>query len=184
MSAHTGIRDIREHLRSLSSASDEALEKKYRLTSPLVPPGYYWKARWLVGWLLRLLENLHLKRPAPWPARLRQATGNRRARPLLVWAVGAEPERLRAACERIAGIDDLSASYAPVLVTDVADFTFFSRLGWLVEYLPALRGEGEPYNDRKAKLLARLYAGAPVLPADAILDAGWEDLRQWVLGLA
>jgi hypothetical protein len=65
-------------------------------------------------------------------------------------------------------------------VTDVADFAFFSRLGWLVEYLPELSGQGEPYDERKARLLARLYRGAPAVPVRAGLESGSlaEELRR------
>jgi hypothetical protein len=46
--------------------------------------------------------------------------------------------------------------YAPVLITDVAEFAFFSRLGWLVEYVPKLSAPAEAYAARKLRYLARL----------------------------
>jgi hypothetical protein len=89
---------------------------------------------------------------------------------------------LREACGGFSRMQDSLPGFALVLVTDVADFAFFSRLGWLVEYLPELAGQGEAYEDRKARLLARLYRGAPVLPVRAGLESGSraEEIRRWV----
>jgi hypothetical protein len=55
----------------------------------------------------------------------------------------------------------------PVLVTDVADFAFFSRLGWLVEYVPALSTPADDYGERKRRYLAWRYRDAPALPVSA-----------------
>jgi len=51
-----------------------------------------------------------------------------------------------------------------------------SRLGWLVECVPRLSGEGEPYDARKTRFLARLYGGAPVLPVRVGIE-----MDSWVL---
>jgi hypothetical protein len=102
---------------------------------------------------------------------------------LLIWAVGTDRDTLREACGGFSKLHDSLPGFAPVLVTDVADFAFFSRLGWLVEYLPRLAGEGGPYEERKARFLARLYRGAPTLPVDAGLEVGsrLEEICQWVV---
>jgi hypothetical protein len=65
-----------------------------------------------------------------------------------------------------------------VLITNHADFAFYSRLGWLVEYLPNLRGVGEAYDDRKAHYLAWRYQDASVLPLSAglLTDEQWGQL--------
>ena len=94
---------------------------------------------------------------------------------MLIWAVGADPETLREACTGLSEQWDSLPGFAPVLITDVADFAFFSRLGWLVEYLPRLTGQGVAYEERKLKYIARLYRGAPVLPVSAGLTASvWQ----------
>jgi hypothetical protein len=99
---------------------------------------------------------------------------------LVIWAVGADRETLREACTNLHEQWHSFHGYAPVLITDIADFGFFSRLGWLVEYLPRLAGQGEPYEERKLKYLARLYRGAPVLPVSAGLDSDRDlHLRRW-----
>jgi hypothetical protein len=96
----------------------------------------------------------------------------------MIWAFGADRHQSRAACEgwskKLQGGDDL----APVLVTDIADFAFYSRLGWLVEYVPSLSGEGPSLQRRKQAYLAWRYRDAIVLPLSAGLasDAEWRAL--------
>lgn len=91
-----------------------------------------------------------------------------------------ERDSLRNAClgfqRFLAGRQDL----APVLVTDVADFAWFSRLGWMVEYLPELEGKGLPYQERKRDYLAWRYRDAVVVPAAAGLldEENWNRLLQ------
>src|SRR5690606_9673716 len=93
------------------------------------------------------------------------------AKPLLIWAVGADRGSLRESFRGFARMQEALPNFAFVVVTDVADFAFFSRLGWLVEYLPRVSGEGEQYEERKARFLARLYRDAPVLPLKAGLGS-------------
>jgi hypothetical protein len=174
------IEALQRHLDVLARTSDDDLTKRYSLRWPRRPPGLYWQFRWLVGLILRCLEATRIWRPDPWPVALKHATANGTARPLLIWAIGADCDTLRQACNGLSRHLDALPGFAPVLVTDVADFAFFSRLGWLVEYLPRLAGEGEPYEERKLKFLARLYHGAPVLPASAACQA--DDIRRWLDG--
>lgn len=182
MSPKQEIERLRRHLDELAEAGDGELER-YELRHPRMPPGFYWKLRWLGGRMLRGLEALGLKAPDAWPAGLKQVPGSRRAKPLLVWAVGTDRETLRAGCKALADLLQTVPEFAIVLVTDVADFAFFSRLGWLVEYLPDIAGEGESYAERKARLLARLYRGAPALPVTAVLEPGAQEaLRGWLQG--
>jgi hypothetical protein len=159
---------------------------RYRLESPPIPPGFYWKLRWAVGWLLRLLECANIKTPDPWPARLKHAVGNARSQPLLIWAVGADAAILRTACERLSAVEALASGFAPVLVTDVADFAHYSRLGWFIEYLPKLDGSGTPYDKRKLAFIAKLYGGAPILPYEAGLarSEGMKELESFLGAIA
>lgn len=184
MSLGHDIGKLRQLLDELAAGSDDDLAR-YVLRHPRMPPGLYWKVRWLAGRTLRWLESVGIKEPDPWPAGLKQAPGNERARPLVIWAVGTDRDALRAACHAFADLQGDLPGFAPVLVTDVADFAFFSRLGWLVEYLPSLAGEGQPYESRKAKFLSRLYRGAPALPVSALLESGsGQEIRRWLTGLA
>lgn len=158
---------IEQRLADLASAADDELVGRYALERPPMPPGLYWRMRWLAGWTLRWLEGVGLWRPDPWPVRLKLAAGAPKAKPLLIWAVGADRASLRTACESLSHLAESFPGFAPVLVTDVADFAFFSRLGWLVEFVPRLAGDGHSYDERKLRFLARLYQGAPVLPVSA-----------------
>ena len=181
MSLERDIQRLRQYLDDLSGCADDEL-RKYELLWPPMPPGLYWQIRWSVGWTLRCLEWMRLKEPDPWLVRLKQVAGSARAKPLLIWAVGTDRATLREACGGFSTLHDSLPGFAPVLVTDVADFAFFSRLGWLVEYLPRLAGEGGPYEEGKARFLARLYRNAPALPIHAGLEveSRTEKMREWV----
>lgn len=176
------VEALRRHLERLASNPDTDLDGRYGLERPPMPPGWYWRLRWLAGGILRWLRSVWIRRPAPWPVSLRQGSAGARAKPLLIWAISSDRDTLRHACGDFARLEESWRGYAPVLVTDVADFAFFSRLGWLVEYVPRLAGEGKPYDERKIRLLARLYHGAPVLPVRAIREAGsrGEEIRRWL----
>ena len=180
MSLEQEIEALRRHLDQLASDTDDDLTERYELTRPPVPPGLYWKLRWLAGRVLRPLKAMWTWRSDAWPVGLRQADA--RARPLLIWAVGADRNTLRKACDGLSRLQSSLPGFAPVLVTDVVDFAFFSRLGWLVEYLPQLAGDGEPYDERKMRFLARLYQGAPALPVSAGLDVDCraDDIQRWI----
>lgn len=170
MSLNAEAKALRQQLENLARIEDRQLIDRYALRRPPIPPGLYWKLRWLAGRILRCLEAIRILRPDPWPVSLKQAATDARAKPLLIWAVGADKDTLRHACDGFAKMQESLPNFAFVLLTDVSDFAFFSRLGWLVEYLPELSGEGKQYEERKARLLARLYQGAPVLPLRAGLE--------------
>jgi hypothetical protein len=63
-----------------------------------------------------------------------------------------------------------------VLITPLSDFAFYSRLGWLVEYLPKL-GNDEAYRERKRRYLAWRYRDATALPLSAGLADAAEVVR-------
>jgi len=78
---------------------------------------------------------------------------------------------------------------APVLITNVSDFSYYSKRGWLVEYVPDFSdgGSGDPSDiraAREAKLLhlARMYRAAPVLPVhdQAPSEAYLRHLIDWL----
>lgn len=171
---------LQRYLDELARTNDSELTQRYALRWPRRPPGLYWQMRWLVALILRCLEYIRVWSPDPWPVVLEQANSRAGARPLLIWAMGTDRDTVRKVCDGVSRLESSLPGVAPVLITDVADFAYFSRLGWLVEYLPRLSGEGEPYEKRKARFLARLYRGAAALPASAILKAGRDpdDLRR------
>jgi hypothetical protein len=116
--------------------------------------------------------------PYPWSSTLKHRPVSADVKTVMIWARGADRDQMRAACEgfssRLQGSDDL----APVLVTDIADFAFYSRLGWLVEYLPSLSGEGPSLRERKEAYLAWRYRDACIVPLSAGLasDPEWRAL--------
>lgn len=135
--------------------------------------------RWRLGQRLERLLCVGFKRSyylgKKWHAGLKHGNGSPDARLLLIWAEGMDREGLREAC---AGFQRLLAGrtdVVPVLVTDVSDFAFYSRLGWLVEYLPDLSGSGASYRDRKKRYLAWRYRDAMVVPA----SAGFASAGEW-----
>lgn len=183
MSLKDEIDTLRQHLDRLASETDDALHERFELKRPPMPPGLYWRLRWLAGSILRWLEEKGLWRRDRWPASLKNPGANAAAKPMLIWALGIDRDTLRAACDGISRLQGSLPGFAPVLITDVADFAFFSRLGWLVEYVPRLSGEGESYDERKAKFLARLYHGAAAVPLSIGLESDrWtDDVRRHIL---
>lgn len=116
--------------------------------------------------------------PFPWTSALKHAPVDAGVVPVVIWALGVDPAVLRQACHGLARRLQGNSAVAPVLVTDIADFAMYSRLGWLVEYLPELTGTGPSYRERKQRHLAWRYRGAVVLPVAAGLadDAAWQQV--------
>lgn len=178
------IAALKRHLSMLSVEGDPVLADRYTMQTPQRPPGLIWQMRWLAGRLLRWLNSKGLPGNEPWPVSLKHSSTKAKAKPLIVWAVGSDADTLRESCDGLSiTLQDISG-YAPVLVTDVAAFSYYSRLGWLVEYVPNVIGEGQSYSDRKARLLARLYCGAPAVPAHVGLLPGNDraDILKKLLG--
>jgi hypothetical protein len=182
MSLTDELEALQARLSALALApADEVLER-YTMSRPRRPPGLYWQLRWLAGRALRWLQSTGILHANPWPVGLAHSGSRRHAKPILIWAVGADRNDLHKACSGLSGFLETLPGYAPVLITDHADFAFFSRLGWLVEYLPDVSGEGEPFAARKERFLARLYRGAPAVPLSAGLALGsnGDELRKWL----
>jgi hypothetical protein len=168
MSVSDEIGDLRHRLHEIAAEADTGLESRYAVRFP--PPeqvSVYVKARRYVGRKLREWGLRRTPPPEPWLVTLRHVPGPDDARPVLVWAVGTQPGELRPACRKLKKIFDETIGYAPVLVTDVADFAFYSRLGWLVEYVPDFQGSSDGYARCKQRYLARRYRDAPAVPVAA-----------------
>lgn len=167
---------LRRELRALAAKPDWDLLTRHDLLSK--KPQSSTKER---VWrrVRKVLAALKLMPPQvtayPWKVTLKHAPLEADANTLLIWALDAERDALRRACEGFSKRLKRDSNLAPVLVTDVADFAYFSRLGWLVEYVPALNGEGPSYRERKHAYLAWRYRDAHVLPISAALasDTEW-----------
>lgn len=100
---------------------------------------------------------------------------------LLIWAEGVELQQIREYCHGFKQHLAQHKNFIPVLVTDVADFAFYSRLGWLVEYLPEISNGinkedlSASYREKKRQYLAWRYRDALVVP----VAAGIANPQEW-----
>lgn len=179
MSVVAEAKALRRELKALAAQPEWDLLTRYDLLARK-PPSSWQERVWRR--VQRLLASAGLMSPHvtqyPWLPTLKHRPFSADVKTVMIWALGVERHQLRVACEglskKLQGGDDL----APVLVTDVADFAFYSRLGWLVEYVPSLSGEGPSLQQRKQAYLAWRYRNAIVLPLGAGLasEAEWSAL--------
>ncbi|MCP3669842.1 MAG: hypothetical protein GY814_05325 [Gammaproteobacteria bacterium] len=141
--------------------------------------------RWY-QWMRNVLARLRVMPPYvteySWLPTLKHAQVDGDYTILLIWAVDVERDELRLDCEGfIKHLEDTSG-LVPVLVTNTADFAYFSRLKWLVEYVPSLRGEGSDFDVRKQHYLAWRYSDALVVPVSAgrASTTEWRELLEMV----
>lgn len=162
-------RKFHQQLEQLACGADPGLLARYAFRYlPPERPGLYRRARMAVG---RVLRNLGLRTSGPlepWLPGLKHFPRNDDALPVVIWAIGAERDALREACRHFATLQATLPRWVPVLVTDVTDFAFFSRLGWLVEYVPKLASSVHGYAERKQQYLAWRYRDARALPVSAL----------------
>jgi hypothetical protein len=168
MSPRTRVAQLRQALRELAEEAEPELPERYSLRfPPRERMSLYRRFRVAVGRVLRDLGLRRTRPPEPWLPSLRHLDGSDGAKPFLIWALDADRDTLRSACPAFAAA---LPEFVPVLVTDVADFAFFSRLGWLVEYVPALSAPAGRYAERKRRYLAWRYRDLPALPLSIGLE--------------
>jgi hypothetical protein len=176
---------LRRRLRQLANEFDTGISGRYDLQ--FISPEELRLRRRLRRSAGRLLRRFGLMRPLParppqplepWLTELSYIDYCNAAKPLLIWAMDIGRDELRSACNRIRELQIKSPGWAPVLVTDVADFAFFSRLNWLVEYVPSLSAPADEYFGRKLRYLAWRYRDVPALSVRAEIkkDMLLEDL--------
>ena len=167
---------LRQRLVQLAEHPEWPLLVRYELLPQ--KPSPVWHQRWnhRVGRRLRVLglNRVYYFR-LRWSVSLKHAKRVTGAKTLLIWAEEVDPQQIRECCHRIQQLLAECKDWSPVLVTDVADFAFYSRLGWLVEYLPELSGEGSSYREKKRRYLAWRYRDAVVMP----VAAGGLNKQQW-----
>jgi hypothetical protein len=176
---------LRQQLARLAAEADTDLARRYALRFlPGERPSLYRRLRMAAGRTLRRLGLRPTQPLEPWLPGLQHAECSDGARPFVIWALDTDRETLRAACRGLETLYPALPGWAPVLVTDIADFAFFSRLGWLVEYVPTLSVPAGRYAERKRRYLAWRYRDAPALPVSAGLTAESIELaRSEILGL-
>ena len=181
MSIIEETRALRRELAALAAEPEWGLLARYDLLGKKPPQSLQDRVSRLARRLLTVsgLAPPHVTK-YPWVPTLKHATVVADAKALLIWAPGMGRNELRQACEGFSKRLKGNSSLAPVLVTDVADFTYYSRLGWLVEYLPELSGEGKSYQERKLRHLAWRYRDALIVPMTAGLasEAEWNALLE------
>lgn len=181
MNLHAETNSLRQRLIQLGEEFETSLSERYALLFPPAEPNRYQRLRASAVRVLRRLRLIPPPRPRlepSWLTELEHVDYGKAAKPLLIWAMGIDRDELRATCETIRKSQIASPGWAPVLVTDVADFAFFSRLNWLVEYVPSLSAPADGYYEHKLRYLAWRYRDVPALPAtvDIKEDMLLEDL--------
>ena len=130
----------------------------------------FWERLWWLGFHTLRLAGLVLSRRlflASWHTGLKHGCANPSDTLVIVDDLESLDERRSAILSLKERLAALAPSTAPVLVTDHADFSLYSRTGWLVEYLPKPLPGSLRYNARKEKYLAWRYRYALVLPLSA-----------------
>ena len=166
------VMSLRRQWKVLARNFDRRVALRYRMK----PQG--WREH-LLDQVADVLSMLGLKRgyvpKGGWPAALKHADCQEDGVVVLIWALGSSRETIRVASQGFARFAGQPMKFSPVLLTDVADYVFYSRLGWLVEYLPSWRGKLPSYYEQKLAYLAWRYRDAIVVPVAAGLanEAEW-----------
>ena len=159
---------LRERLRQWATAPQWKLLVRYELLPRHTSPVWHKRLSQQTGRLLRVMGLSRGRyRNQAWQSGLKHVETMLESKTLLVWSDVSATEMQREAC---GGLQRLLAEFSdlsPVLVTELADFSFYSRLGWLVEYLPDIPGDGPSYSERKKRYLAWRYRDAVAVPLSA-----------------
>ncbi len=165
---------LQQYFRDSGKKPDELVSKYEILPRPVlltVRSGVPLRTRFY-RWFRDCLRRLGLIKPSQtalaWSPKLKHVPVEGDARVMLFWAVGQyDKETLRleltAALERFKSQGG-GAGVLGVLLTNMPDFAFYSRLGWLVEYLPAESEVFGTYSQKKLRYLAWRYKHAAVVP--------------------
>lgn len=165
------VQSLRRHVKELPGRSESIHVNRYSLRFPPAERlSVYRRLRALIGRFLRAVGLRPQPAVEPWIAALKHAQSNDTARTVLIWALDTDRDTLRRACRKLVPLFAEESDLAPVLVTNVADFAQFSRLGWLVEFVPALSSPAERYAERKLRYVAWRYRDALILPITAGLQ--------------
>ncbi len=180
MSVHDEAMSLREAFRVLSADMDKSVLLRYSLPQH----GMWRRSLQKCATVLseRGLKLGYVPRHV-WPAGLKHGLSGAGRRTLLVWAPGVEVMHgssldVREVCLGFGRLLENTSEFVPVLVTDKPEFAFYSRLGWLVEFLPTLSADAQAYRDDKLRYLAWRYRDAVLVPAVAafVSESDWRTL--------
>lgn len=150
--------------RALERSFDRRAALRYRLAS------YGWRAKLREGFS-DTQAQLGIRRgfvpQGDWPVVLKHAKRSEEGLVVMLWALGNTREEICGVCDEIVRLSGAAAQFTPVLLTDVANFAYYARLGWLVEYLPKWAGPAAYYREQKLGYLAWRYRNALVVPLSA-----------------
>lgn len=168
MTSEQKRKTLRAALRRWAKQPEWAMQVRYELLPQKTAAEWHKRFNQKLGRLLRVWGlSRGWYRTRPWLSGLKHASAGGSIT-LLIWSDVTDTESSRTACAAFQRFLPAHPQYVPVLVTPLADFTFYSRLGWLVEYLPQIPGEGPDYTERKRRYLAWRYRHAEVV----LLSAG------------
>lgn len=168
MSVIAEAKALRRELKALASKPDWDLLTRYDLLAKKPPSSWHERVWRRVRDVLASISMIspHVTH-YPWLPTLKHRPVSADVKTVMIWALGADRQQLRSACEGFSEKLQRGDSPVPVLVTDIADFAFYSRLGWLVEYVPSLSGEAPSLQQRKQAYLAWRYRDACIVPWSA-----------------
>ena len=159
---------LRKQLRAWSQSPEWSLLIRYELLPQKKALSFQKRLTQSVGRLFRRMGLSHgLYCSQVWNSGLKYADCRPEMRPLLFWSERLDKQAMRNACSGARNLLQAHPGLQPVLVTDQADFAFYSRLHWLVEYLPCMEEGTTAYQDRKKRYLAWRYRDALILPLTA-----------------
>ena len=98
-----------------------------------------------------------------WNSGLKHYTGKSKHTILVVDNVN-DKEKIFKVCTNLKNIFLSLNETSIVLITNYADFHFYSRLGWMIEYLPSALPNSSLYIAQKKQYLAWRYKNSTVLP--------------------
>ena len=168
---------LQQHFRVSGEKPSEIVSKYEILPRPVLltvrsaVPLRLWVFRVVRDWLIALRLIQPGQFDSAWSPRLKHVPAEQGARVVLFWAVDAyDKQDLRVALTAQLERFRSQGGGLGVLVTNVPDFAFYSRMGWLVEFLPVLPGDREAYAQQKLRYLAWRYRDAAVVPC--VLNEG------------
>lgn len=149
--------------RQFSNQPDWPIIVRYELLPKKPKQGFLKAWKYRLERLMRImgLDKAHYQNKI-WLSGLKHGSQIKASTTLVVLGDLESKKESRLACQNLREILCKQDNYCPVLITSLEDFTFYAKLGWLVEYLPRMNSS-ENYQNEKLKYLVWRYRQAHVL---------------------